>query len=364
MKLAYVITRGDEVGGAQVHVRDLMLGARELGHSCELLTGHPGAFAEDLESRGFRVTRLRHLVRDIDPARELRAVWELRGALKDIAPDVVALHASKAGIIGRLAARGLGTAVVSTVHGWAFGQGVSARRSRLYRGLERAMAGSATRIITVSAYDRAAGLSLGIAPDKLVLVHNGVRDHEARAEPSREPPRIVMVARMAPPKRHDRVLEALGELSDLPWTLELIGDGPQELELRAQVKRLNLESRVEFMGARDDVPTRLAGASVFVLASDHEGFPLSILEAMRAGLPVVADDVGGVAEAVEEGRTGRVLAPRDSEGWREALRELLTNTGLRARWGAAGRAAFEARFDFETQLRATLKVYEDARASL
>jgi glycosyltransferase involved in cell wall biosynthesis len=120
---------------------------------------------------------------------------------------------------------------------------------------------------------------------------------------------------------------------------------------------LALADRVRLLGERTDVAELLAEAQAFVLISDWEAFPLSILEAMRAGLPVVASDVGGVQEAVLDGRTGLLVPRGDMGGLRERLRRLLCDPGLRSRLGAAGRRRYQAHFTFEHMLHKTLDVY-------
>jgi SAM-dependent methyltransferase len=154
------------------------------------------------------------------------------------------------------------------------------------------------------------------------------------------------------------VLRALSGLKDLDWQLELIGDGPLRGQLEALTQSLDLTSRVTFLGFRRDVPERLAEAQVFLLISKWEGFPRSILEAMRAGLPVVASDVGGVQESVVDGTTGYVIPRGDTVRLRECLRKLITSAELRASMGAAGRARYEDKFTFDRLVERTTKVYE------
>ena len=116
---------------------------------------------------------------------------------------------------------------------------------------------------------------------------------------------------------------------------------------------------LSFWGTRDDVPELLAGSQVFVLPTKWEGFPISILEAMRAGLPVIASDVGGVREAVGEGETGFLVPRGDAATLRARLEMLLKQPDLRARLGAAGRRRYEARFGLERMLKKTRAVYDE-----
>jgi glycosyltransferase involved in cell wall biosynthesis len=167
-----------------------------------------------------------------------------------------------------------------------------------------------------------------------------------------------MVARLSRWKDQPTLLHALADLKDLDWQLELVGDGPLRGQLEELTQSLGLTSRVTFLGFRRDVAERLAAAQVFLLLSKWEGFPRSILEAMRAGLPVVASDVGGVQESVVDGTTGFVIPRGDAVRLRECLRKLITSSELRVRMGEAGRARYEEKFTFDRLVERTTKVYE------
>jgi len=196
-----------------------------------------------------------------------------------------------------------------------------------------------------------------VPPSRIRVVHNGIPDTPFRADPAKHPPRIVMVARFAPQKDQALLLRALAGLKELPWELELVGDGPLLPQAQALAEELDLGERVRFLGRRLDVDRVLAGAQVFVLASRWEGLPLTVLEAMRAGLPVVASDVGGVKEAVLEGETG-FLVPRGDEGaLRSRLALLLRDPALRVRMGRAGRRFYEEAFTLDRMLRKVWEAY-------
>jgi glycosyltransferase involved in cell wall biosynthesis len=232
----------------------------------------------------------------------------------------------------------------------------------VYRRLERWAATLATRIITVSEFDRDLAIREGVVPDHhVVTIHNGVPDiePELRASTTQTPARLIMIARFEQQKDHRTLLESLAGLSDLPWHLDLIGEGPFLPAARELSERRGLRSRVQFWGARRDVAHRLAQAQVFMLISNWEGFPRSILEAMRAGLPVVASDVGGVRESVEQEQTGFLVPRGNVEVLRTALRRLLTDPELRDRLGREGRRRYEERFRFELTSARTVAIYRD-----
>ncbi len=362
-RIAQILTRSDTIAGAQVHVRDLSKALKSRGHEVTVLVGGNGPFCEDMRRNEIGFRTLTSLVRWIDPIRDPLAVLEIRRHLKELQPDLVATHSSKAGWLGRLAARSLGLPVTFTAHGWAFAPGVSKGAAGFYRVAEMVAAPFATRLITVAEHDRELALRKRVGQaDQIRTIHCGVPAiaDALHAMPERDPPHIVMIARFDVQKDHQTLFRALADLQELNWTLELIGDGPREARLRALGESLGIASRVQFPGLRSDVAERLAQAQLFVLTSNYEGFPISILEAMRAGLPVIASNVGGVSESVQDGRTGRVVPPRDVAATRAALKQLLSSSRLRMELGAAGRKRFEENFTFEKMVDSTIALYADA----
>lgn len=362
MKIAFVITRSDTIGGAHVHVLDLACAYMQEGHQVVVMVGGNGPFADLLRSRGVLVCNLRWLVRPIRPYADLLALIELMVELRRIRPDLVHAHSAKAGLLGRIAAKLARFPAVFTAHGWSFTEGIAERSRRFSMILERLVGRLSKSIICVSDYDYRLALDCGVVdPGSLVRIHNGVPDVESglRALPgSAGTLRIVSVARLDVPKDHALLLNALGYLRDLPWQLELIGDGPLTDQTKAQAAALGIADRVLFSGLCKDVPQRLSAAHLFVLVSEWEGLPLSILEAMRAGLPVLASDVGGVSEAVQDGLTGCLVPRGDKEALVRGLRDLLSDSAKRVRMGRAGRSTFEQEFTFELMKGRTLAVYE------
>jgi glycosyltransferase involved in cell wall biosynthesis len=361
LKIAYILTRAEPIGGAQIHVRDLAAAMQDRGHAVIVLVGGGGPFLDDLRGRGIQTVLLEHLTVPIRPLTDLRALREMRAALRGFGPDLVAAHSAKAGVVGRMAARMLGVPVVVTTHGWSFTTGVPPVRAAVYRWIERLTSPfSADMTITVSEYDRQLALKGHVLPaDRLMTVHNGMPDIPSafRATPERAPVRLVMVARFGPQKDHPTLLRALADLRDLPWELDLVGEGPLAAQTQALAASLGIADRVHFLGQRMDVERILAAAQVSLLATNWEGFPLSILEAMRAGLPVVATDVGGVSESVGHGRTGYLVPAGGVTPLRERIRELVVDGQLRARLGSEGRAVYERQFTLDHTVNNTLAVY-------
>jgi glycosyltransferase involved in cell wall biosynthesis len=360
LRILYIITRS-EPGGAQTHVLDLL---REFRQRAELHlgVGESGFLVTRAEALGIRVHHLPNLVQPLSPIQDGRAITEVVTLIRKVQPDFIHLHSSKAGLVGRLAARLTKTPSVFTAHGWAFTDGVPKRRRMIALTSERLAGGLDSWIIAVSERDRQLALQHRIVrPDRIVTIHNGIPDLEPDLSASsrgQSVPRLVMVARFTPQKEQTALLRALAWLTDLHWEVELIGDGPLLKASQELADSLGIAAKVSFAGMCNDVASRLSEADIFVLISRYEGFPISILEAMRAGLPVVASDVGGVSEAVIEGRTGFLVPRGDDETLQMRLRELLSNKPLRQEMGREGRLRYKEMFTLEHMIAATTHVYE------
>jgi glycosyltransferase involved in cell wall biosynthesis len=358
MRILYLITRS-EPGGAQSHLNSLVehFGSEVVGVAAGL--DEDNSLEGVTQRVGVEFVPIDHLIQPLHPLQDMRAVSEIANVIRRLKPDLVHIHSSKAGIIGRLSAKLVGVPSVFTAHGWVFADGVSWKHKLVGVPSELAFGRLADHIITVSEADHRLTVRYKItAPQRVTVVHNGIEDTPHRVQsPSRGGEvRLVMVARFAPPKDHDALLHAAKNLQG-PWRLLLIGDGP----LRAQAERLaadlGIADRVEFLGSRSDVPQLLAGSDVFVLASNKEGLPISILEGMRAGLPVVATDVGGIPETVRDGQNGFLVPRGDPEALRVALQRLITDGSLRERFGQVSRKRYEVDFTAQRMFDQTREVY-------
>jgi glycosyltransferase involved in cell wall biosynthesis len=245
-----------------------------------------------------------------------------------------------------------------TVHGWAFSAS-SGPVATLYRWADRLAAPLTTMTICVADEERAAGLAARTChAARTVVIPNAVDVATAPcARHDGDPPLVVAVGRLAAPKDALTLVRALGQARAHRFRALLVGDGPDRLAVEAELTALGLDHAVALAGSRRDVPELLARADVFVLSSRSEGAPISILEAMAAGVPVVASDVGGVGELVADGETGLLVPSADPARLSEALRRLLADPELRRRLGAAGRARARERFDLPAFRAAHLELY-------
>jgi len=360
-RLLFVITQGIR-GGAQNHVRDVARCLHSLGYDVQVAVGVEGPLIDELESSGISVHHIPPLVREISPVKDFKAYLELTGLVKRIQPDLITTHSSKAGILGRLVCRRQNIPNVFTAHGWAFTEGISELKRWVYTFVERSAAKWTDRIICVSEYDRKLALDYSVAAEaKLIAVHNGIpllEDVDLARPDKGDVVNIIMVARFSEQKDHGLLLEAVPNINSRQrFRVQLVGDGEKFDEMMTRAQQMGLEN-VEFLGNRSDVASLLSQAHIFVLTSNWEGFPLTILEAMQAGLPVVASDVGGVREAVTEGTTGYLIPRGDVQTLTSRLQYLINEPGIRAQMGINARRIFEENFTLDKMMHETIAVYE------
>lgn len=351
----------DTIGGAQVHVRDISIAMQECGNTIYLVSGGTKNVHTEVEKSGVNLIYSPHLIRQLHLVSDIKAIFEVRKIIKKVKPDIIATHSSKAGIIGRLAGWSLRIPTTFTAHGWSFTEGVPKSKKRLYIFFEKVIGLISNGVITVSEYDKQLARKYKVLPENtMTTIHNGVHDiaKGTRIGLTGDYPKIIMVARFAPPKQQLKLLQALDELRHIQWKMYFAGDGPQIQDAKNYVENSNLTDRVFFLGSRGDIINLLNQSDLFILLSEWEGLPLSILEAMRCNLPILASNVGGVKEAVLQTQNGYLVSKDDEFELRDKLLRLLTNPSLRIEMGNRSRKIYEEKFRFELMHEKTMDFYE------
>ena len=423
MKILQIVTLGDSIGGAQIHVLDLAISLHKRGYDVHVLTGTMGALNERLTKAGVSNSQLPTMRREIHPIDDVRCFFSLRRFIKNFKPDVVAAHSSKAGIIVRLVCFFLGIPNTFTVHGWSFEANASKLNRGLYFVIEKIMGFFSCKLITVAYTGYDLGIKYKIVPSrKLITVLNGVRDfaqeipqktyctegsngqngyakhhagdalnesnglngyakhyaddgqnganglnrytkHNAEDEHNGHNGKnghveLVMSARFQSQKDHETLVKALIPLKNEPFHLQLLGDGTETLaRIQTLVTDNHLTEKVTFVGFTTNVLDYLQKADICTLISHSEGLPLSILEAMSLGLPIVASNVGGISKQVENGYNGYLVERNDVEDLTEKIKLLMNNPTLRRQMGVNSRTFYEKEFKLEKMVDKTLAVY-------
>jgi glycosyltransferase involved in cell wall biosynthesis len=291
-------------------------------------------------------------------ARSLATLVKLAGDA-----DVVHVHSAKAGFVGRLAAslRGKRTACAFTPHGWSWWAADGAE-AQLYLRLERLAAHWCRTIVALSDDERAAGLAAQVGrAEQYRVIPNGVPLERFALPRAPVRGRILMVGRLAPPKRPDLALRAFAKSrARIPEAeLHVVGDGPLRAEAEALAADLGVTDAVHFLGNRDDVSELLVRAECALLASDYEGCPLAVVEAMAASVPVAATASGGTAELVRAGATGALAAKGDAEGLADALVQVLADPARAAELGAEGRRDAERNLSLDRMVGRLVALYDE-----
>ena len=312
-----------------------------------------GDLFEEARRRGVPVVTVPSLRRPIRPVADARAVIQLVRLFRRERPDIVHTHSSKAGLVGRLAARIAGVpVVVHTVHGWSFHEGMSPAGRAVAVRIERLAARWTSTLVVVADHDAEIGGEQGIGRwGQYALVRSAV-DVEGlrRAAASRVDARAALgipegvpvvgtVTRLCRQKDPATLLRAARRIVDSrpDARLVVVGDGPMRADVEQLVDDLRLRSHVTLLGPRADVAALLPGFDAFVLSSRWEGLPRVVVEAMAVGVPVVATDVGGIHEAVVDGESGLLAPAGDAEALAASVLRVFDEPGLAHRLrGAAG----------------------------
>jgi len=356
IKILYGITRSDW-GGAQVHVLDLIREMKKKGYEAEMFIGEKGDLYDRLQELNIRTYYRPNLVHEIKPLTDLKAIVDFCRVIKKSRPDFVHLHSTKAGWIGRIACLIMRKPVIFTVHGWCFTDGVAQKRRHIGRAIEKFLAPLTDIIICVSEFDRNLAIKQNVAePEQLEVVYNGVQAFKKSESSHKNPIKVTMVARFTQQKDQRSLIEAFTFL-DESFELYLIGDGDNLSADQKRTKELGLEERVHFLGARLDVENLLQKMDIFVLSSNYEGLPISIIEAMSLGMPLIGSNVGGVNELIHHEKNGFLFEAKDYQALAVRLSQLKKEK-LRQQMGQASKELYMKNFTLNQFVDNTETIYQ------
>jgi glycosyltransferase involved in cell wall biosynthesis len=356
-------------GGVARHVADLWGGLLERGDEA-VLCG-PELPSASLLTEGVPPDAPHlplEMGRAVSPATDLVAVRRFVHIARQVRPDLIHAHSSKAGAVARLARlAGVAAPVLYTPHGYAFaGFFEHEAERRVYREIERSLSPLTTRVVAVC--DAEARLAGTVAsPRRIRVVHNGIDAPPDGApdprlqELKRRGPVIAVLTQLRPGKGVETLIDALPRVLDRHPAahVALAGDGPARAALTERARAAGVADAITFLGEHPDPIALLRGADIFLLTSWAESFPYVILEAMAVGLPIVSSDVGGIPEALTDEATGLLVPARDPGATATALNQLLDDPQLRTRLGSAARAVVSTRFTRPAMVAGMCAVYRE-----
>jgi len=333
------------------------------GIDCEVIVGEKGILYDRVQELGVKVHYLPSLVHEINPLKDFKAIIEVYKLIRKINPDIVHLHSTKAGWIGRVSSFLARKKNIFTAHGWCFTEGVSSSRKIVGIRVEKILGKITDKIICVSNYDKSLAINYNVIDHtKLEVVYNGVKNGEISQvdewlAKNEAVIKVIMVARFSEPKDHMTVIKAISKLED-KFKLYFVGDGPTLLGAKNLVEQMDIKDRVTFLGHRDDIQKLLLSSDVFILSSKYEGLPISIIEAMRAGLPVIGSDVGGVSELIDNGKNGFLFKAGDDRKLAEIIK-ILEDVQLREQISTESRRCFQQKFTLDKCIAHTYSIYNE-----
>ncbi|MGI6097142.1 MAG: glycosyltransferase family 4 protein [Dethiobacteria bacterium] len=359
-------------GGIKEHLRMLISHFKEC-YRLVIVCPNEATLVKALQDTGVKVVPF-PLEGCFSPRSDCQAIYKIVQLIKKEKVHLLHIHGFKTALLGRIAAHLSGVPAVVTVHNFLADDQLSGLPTRLYNYGEKVLERRTRRYITVS-HALATYLveRFQVQRQKITVIHNGIdaapfraaaRKYRQLKEGDHALPkdiRIGTLARLAPQKGIEYFVRAAGQLLvDYPGIrFYIAGNGPLRQELERLTFRLGLEGNIHFSGFCQDPPSFLAQLDIFLLPSVSEGLSFTLLEAMAAGCPVVATDVGGIPEIIEHGVTGLLVPSRDPTALAQAARHLIVDSALRCKLAANGAERILKRFGQERMLKETDKVYRD-----
>lgn len=372
INLLYVITKL-ELGGAQKQLLSIISHLDKQRFNLFLFTAKQGLLLKDASSlNGVTLRRSRCFERTINPLNDLLSLIAIYRFIKKNNIDIVHTHSSKAGILGRLAARfAKVNLIIHTVHGWSFNDYQPNFIRHIFIGLERLAAGFTHKLIVVSYYDKQKGLANRIGrEDKYIIIRYGIdyteffkRDQKIKQELGINNADLVvgMISCLKPQKSPQDFIKLAFLINKIQPGVKfiLVGDGILRKRTQELIDRLNLKKCVILTGWRRDICRILSATDVFVLTSLWEGLPVAVLEAAASSIPAVATHTGGIAEVVIDGKTGFLIPAHNLKLMSKRLALLLKDENQRRQMGENAKNNLGLNFMLTHMVKQTQDLYDN-----
>jgi len=372
LKVCQIITKL-ELGGAQKFTLYTAQCLDKNKFNSFLICGK-GGMLDDEASEKTRVLKVGELVREISPLKDIRALYKIWRILKKEKPDVVHTHSSKAGIIGRIAAKLAGIKVIiHTIHGYSFNDTQKWHIKYLYIFLERFCSMFSDKLIVENNSDINKGLKYKIAKkDKFTIITSGidtqyyknyVPNADFRNTLVRDPSAKIILT--IGPFKHQKNLgdfiragEIVSRQFDNAYFF-IVGDGELRPELEVLIEKLNLNNKITLLGWRRDIIELLSACDIFVMTSLWEGLPRTILDAMCCAKPVIANAVGGISDIIKDGENGFLTLPLIYSETAEKIIYLLNDEKLFKKIGENAKDSITINFDINYAVRQHENLYAE-----
>lgn len=369
MKSVLHVVGDSEYGGGSKIIEALIISSLAKGWDVSVLTTD-AFFMKRVSEIGAKIVDVDCIWRPIKPIKDLFGLFKLCHYLKKNNYDIVHTHTTKAGLIGRIAAKLSGVKVViHTVHGFAFSENSSKLKIKFYSVIEKVASNFCDKIVTVSEYHREWAINLKLAnPNKIQAIPNGIQAvcTSANEDINRKEVSILFVGRLVLEKG---ILDLVSAVSILKKSnvgkvnLLLLGLGDDESIIKEHASSLGVLDSIQFLGFQENIASYYEISEIFCLPSYREGLSISLLEAMSAGIAIVASDVGGNKEALLDGKVGLLYKAGDVEALSDKLSSLIIDSTFRSKLGKAAEERFNSSYTEDTMTDAYLNLYESLYAN-
>ncbi len=362
-KILYIATNSD-LGGVSKYLLETV---KYLPENIEpyFIMATSGYFSDELKKFGIKDEQIFFVPMTnsiFNILQHIKSNLKTLSIARKIKPDIIHCNATTGGIVGAISGLLTKTPTVFTVHGWPFTDGISKNKQKFYKVLEFLICFIFKKIICVSEYDRQIGMkALPMHKNKMITVHNGISDisdEYKKKEFSKNELKIVMISRFCPQKDPYTLIFAVHELIKEGYNikLDLYGYG-QELDKVLNCIKLKNTDNIQYKGEISDVTPILKNYDVYALISNWEGLPIGIIEAMRAGLPILVSDVGGNSECIKN--NGYLVKRQDIMECRKQIKAIWDNRENIATFGQNSRKFYEEEFKAEKMTEGIIKIYKE-----
>lgn len=382
IKLLYIITKSN-FGGAQRYVYDLATAMPKKTYDVSVVLGGAGILKQKLDTAGVKTVSIGTMERDMNIVRDVQSFFALFKIFRDERPDIIHVNSSKAAGLGAVAGRLLFRArpqIIFTAHGVAFEEKRNIFQKCAIKTIYWIICALSDQTIAVSMATRSELAKLPLIKNKITLIYNGVRS--APFKEAKEARKLLLPA-LSQNILHPKTIW-LGTISELhknkglPFLIEaareiiydkkylnvilvIIGEGEERARLEKLIAEKGLAENVFLVGHKENPEELLSAFNIFTFPSVKEGLPYAILEAGRAGLPVVASAVGGIPEIIDDMRSGILVRPENAKEIARALEYIMLDASISEKFGEELKKRIKRRFSLERMARETLELYENIK---